>query len=133
MKKIKMIALSLISLLAINGTVAFASNIDRPFYNFDLKPNYGNYYSPTSAYKVNNTNYSYVKPTSMSGTSRATFWISNTNLTALTGTITLPVVGSFYTMYYSSYPGTKLDVRLSCENAEPSSVTAYVSGVVDYD
>lgn len=130
-----MIALSLISLLAINGTVAFASNINRNFYNFDLKPNYGNYYSPTPAYKVNNTNYSYVKPTSMSGTSRATFWIADTtmNLNQLTGAITLPVVSSFYTMYYYSYPGTSLDVRLACENGEYSSSTAYVSGVVDYD
>ena len=96
-----MIVLSLISLIAINGTVAFASNIDRKFTNFDLPANHGNYYSPTPAYKVNNTNYSYVKPTSITGTSRVNFWISNTSLKQLTNVIELPVVSSFYTMYYS--------------------------------
>ncbi|NKF07205.1 hypothetical protein J1C67_11470 [Clostridium gasigenes] len=133
MKKIKNIALSLISLIAINGTVAFASNIDRPFTKFSLPANYGNCYSPTQAFKVNNTNYSYVKPTSMIGTSRVSFWISNTSLQPLTGVIDLPVGSSFNTMYYYSYPGTNLDVRLSCENAEYSSVNASVTGLVDYD
>lgn len=133
MKKIKMIALSLISLLAINGTVAFASNIDRPFYDFDMPANHGNYYSPTPRTKVNNTNYSYVKPTSMTGTSRVTFWVADTSFNQLTGTVTLPVSSSFYTMYYYSYPGTSKQVILGCENAESSSSRAYVSGVVDYD
>ena len=96
-----MIVLSLISLIAINGTVAFASNIDRKFTNFDLPAIHGIYFSPTPAYKVNNTNYSYVKPTSMTGTSRVNFWISNTSLKQLTNVIELPVVSSFYTMYYS--------------------------------
>lgn len=132
MKKKNFVALMLTS----NAVVALASDPttpDRPFENFSLPAKQGNNYTKTR-YKDTTNQYSYVKCTGLSNTTKATFWIDNT-VGQISKDVHTGISNHFNVIrYYDSEYTTKGDaVRLGMENYYNTTKTAKASGLVDYE
>lgn len=132
MKKTRIMGVLILGLLLLNGVVAFASNIDRPFTSFSLPANNGNNYC-VSRQKVTGNDWSYVKCTGLNNTSKVTFWIANADQTRISETVSIGISDYFYIMDYTVDRMTGDWVRLGMENYYASSNSASVSGLVDYE
>ncbi|MBD7916376.1 hypothetical protein H9660_14610 [Clostridium sp. Sa3CUN1] len=133
MKKLSLLALSILGVIIINTSVALAcdpTTPDRPFYGYTIYPNLANNYTPYQTKQTGNT-HSYSKVTKLSNISSVDLWIDSAG--QITPLYTLSPSSYFTPMYYYSNYGVGTSVRVGMENTYNSSVTGYVDGVVDYE
>ncbi len=130
MKKAKILGLALVGVLSLSSLTAFASSSN--FSKFALWAYQDNNYTTHKA-KTTNYDYSYVECETLTGTSKATFWIADDSEDSISDDLSTGESSKYKEIYYDKDMDEGDKVCLGMENYYSTSQTAYASGTVIYN
>ncbi|NRT78428.1 hypothetical protein [Clostridium beijerinckii] len=130
MKKTRILGLALIGILSLSSVTAFASSTT--FSKFALWDYQDNNYTTHKA-KSTNYDYSSVKCETLTGTSKATFWIADDSEDSISDDLSTGESSKYKEIDYNQDLDSGDNVCLGMENYYSTSQTAYANGAVIYN